>query len=149
MAIIRMDQPLFRNPWAELERMRREFDSLFRGWGTEFAPGVTVFPPLNISEDEHNIYVRAEIPGIKPADLDIAVEGDTLTIKGERKDVSGEEKVSYHRREIERGRFSRAVTLPTKVEPDKVTAEAKNGVLVITLPKAEEVKPRKITVKAD
>ncbi|MFH7325011.1 Hsp20/alpha crystallin family protein [Desulfurivibrio sp. C05AmB] len=149
MAIMRFyDQPVFRNPWADFERMRREFDTLFRGLGSEAARGgATVFPALNVSEDQHNIYVRAEIPGVAAADLEVGVEGDTLTIKGERRGRELGAQVSCHRREIESGHFSRALTLPTRVNPEGVTAASKNGILLITLPKAEEVKPRKITVK--
>ena len=147
MAIIRFtDRPLFRNPWADFDRIRREFDSLYRGVADSYgAP--TVYPALNISEDPQSIKVRAEVPGVKPASLDISVEGDTLTIKGERTACPTDEKLSYHRREIECGRFSRAITLPTKVNVDKVEAKSVNGILTITLPKAEEVKPRKIEVK--
>ena len=150
MAIIRFtDRPLFRNPWADFERMRREFDSLFQGLATEYPrrAGANVFPALNISEDAQALYVRAEIPGVKGADLDISVEGDTLTISGERTTCPADIKLSYHRREIECGRFSRAITLPARVDHNKVGAQYQNGILTITLPKAEEAKPRKIEIK--
>ena len=150
MAIIRFsDRPLFRNPWADFERMRREFDTLFHGLAPEYPgrPGGTVFPALNISEDADHLYVRAEIPGVKAADLDLSVEGDTLTISGERTTCPAGQQLSYHRREIECGRFNRAVTLPTKVNPDQVAAGFVNGVLTITMPKAAAVKPRKIEIK--
>ncbi len=150
MAIIRFtDRPLFRNPWADFERMRREFDALFQGLTGEYPRqvGGTVYPALNISEDADHLYVRAEIPGVKAADLDISVEGDTLTISGERATGPAEQRFSYHRREIECGRFSRAITLPTRVNPDQVGAGFVNGVLTIILPKAETAKPRKIEIK--
>lgn len=150
MAIIRFgDRPFFRHPWSDFERMRREMDTIFRDLAGEFPgrPGATVYPPLNISEDGNNIYVRAEIAGIKTTDLDISVEGETLTIKGERKACT-HEKASYHRREIDCGTFRRAVTLPTRVNVQKVEASAADGILTITLPKAEEAKPRQISVKA-
>lgn len=150
MALTRFyEQPGFRNPWADFERMRRDFDSLFRGWSGDApgAPGATVFPALNVSEDENAVYVRAEVPGVKAEELEIAVEGDTLTIKGERRLETGGEKCSYHRREIETGRFSRALTLPGRVDPQQVTASTSNGILLITLPRAEETKPRRIEVK--
>ncbi|MDF1614606.1 Hsp20/alpha crystallin family protein [Desulfurivibrio dismutans] len=146
------DQPVFRNPWADFEKMRREFDTLFRNLGSEVERGGgTVFPALNVSEDEHNIYVRAEVPGVAAADLEVAVEGDTLTIKGERRrfEVGEAGKVACHRREIDSGRFSRALSLPTRVDTEQVTATGKNGILLITLPKAEEVKPRRIAIKAE
>lgn len=150
MAIIRFtDRPFFRNPWTDFERMRREFDTLVQGVAAEYPGrfGAPVFPALNISEDAHTLYVRAEIPGVKAADLDLAVEGDTLTISGERKTSPPAAKLSYHRREIECGRFSRAVTLPARVAPDKISAHCQNGILTITLPKAEEAKPRRIAIQ--
>jgi HSP20 family protein len=149
MAIVRFaDQKLFRNPWADFERMRRELDALFQGEGSGAGarPGAMVFPALNISEDSTNLYVRAEIPGVAAGEVEISIEGDTLTIRGERKTGVADEQHSYHRRELERGRFSRAVTLPAKVQVDKVEAKAANGIVTITLPKAEAVTPRQIKV---
>ena len=147
MAIVRFaDQKLFRNPWADFERMRRELDALFQGTGSEYGGRATVFPALNVSEDSANIYVRAEIPGVSAGEVEISIEGDTLTIRGERKTCTADEKHSYHRRELECGRFSRAVALPTKVQVDKIEATAANGIVTITLPKAEAVKSRQIKV---
>jgi len=149
MAIIRFGgRPYFRQNWTDFERMRQEMDELFNAFsgGYPAEAGATVYPALNISEDTNNIYVRAEIPGVASADLDISVEGDTLAIKGERKACQVDEKVSFHRREIQCGRFSRAVTLPSRVDAGKVGAKAANGILTITLPKAEESKPRQIKV---
>ncbi|MDH4333159.1 MAG: Hsp20/alpha crystallin family protein [Desulfobulbaceae bacterium] len=147
MAIVRFaDQKLFRNPWADFERMRRELDALFQGGGPESGGRGTVFPALNISEDSSHIYVRAEIPGVPAGEVEISVEGDTLSIRGERKTCSAEEKHSYHRRELECGRFSRAVTLPCKIQVDKVEAKAADGIITITLPKAKAVIPRQIKV---
>ncbi|OGQ95056.1 MAG: heat-shock protein Hsp20 [Deltaproteobacteria bacterium RIFOXYD12_FULL_57_12] len=152
MTLIRFtDRPLPRNPWAELEKFKREMDMLWpRFFGGETAAKhvSSVYPPLNISENADNIFIRAELPGIQANDLEIFIEGDTLTIKGERRSKKANEKTSYHRQELEYGRFSRAVALPTKVDADKITALVENGILTITLPKAEEAKPRQITVKA-
>jgi len=144
-----MDRPMYRNPWAELDKMRQNLESWSRLFGPateEAVPEAAVYPPINITEDADNIYVKAELPGIAAADLEIFVEGETLTIKGNRQPRSLQEKVSYHRREIARGTFNRALTLPKKVEADKVTAKATNGIITITLPKAEETKPRQINV---
>ncbi|MFZ5776067.1 MAG: Hsp20/alpha crystallin family protein [Thermodesulfobacteriota bacterium] len=150
MAIVRFgDQKFFRNPWADFDRMRKELDLLFQGVGRELGPrSATVFPALNISEDAGNLYIRAEIPGVPATELEIAIEGDTLTIRGERKTCPVEEKISYHRRELECGRFSRAITLPCKVQGDRVEAKALDGIVTIVLPKAEEAKPRQIKVSA-
>jgi HSP20 family protein len=147
MAIVRFaDQKLFRNPWADFERMRRELDALFQGGGPEASGRGAVFPALNVSEGPAHLYVRAEIPGVAASEVEISIEGDTLTIRGERQTCKAEEKCSYHRREIECGRFSRAITLPTKVQVDKVEAKAADGIITITLPKAEAVKPKQIKV---
>jgi len=105
-----------------------------------------VYPALLISEDEDAIHVEAEVAGVRPEDVEISIEGETLTIKGERKTPTLEEKVSYHRREVEYGTFNRAVTLPTRINVDKISARSADGILFITLPKAEEVKPKKISV---
>jgi HSP20 family protein len=94
------------------------------------------------------IYVEAEIPGIKAEDLDISVVGRTLTLSGERKPEEAQD-VNYHRRERKWGSFRKALTLPEDVNADAILAECKNGVLKITLPKAENVKPRKITIKGE
>ena len=149
MAIIRFgDRPFFRTPLAGFEKMRRDLDSLFQGVSPEYGgrAGATVFPALNISEDSNNISVRGEIPGVPANSLDISIEGDTLTLKGERETCPVDDKLSYHRRELEFGHFSRAVILPTKVQVDKVQAKAVDGIVTITLPKAEDVKPKKIKV---
>lgn len=148
MAVIRFgNNPFFMNPWAEFDRVRRDFDSLFQGldrYRGRYSP--TVFPSLNISEDSANIYVQAEVPGVEAKSINIAVEGDTLTISGERQTCPADEKLSYHRRELECGSFNRSVTLPCRVGIEQVRAKAANGILLITLPKAEEAKPRQIKV---
>ncbi|MEJ2690870.1 MAG: Hsp20/alpha crystallin family protein [Deltaproteobacteria bacterium] len=149
MAIVRFgERPNYRNPWAEFEKMRREMDSLSKrvlggGPSRDYA---NVYPALLIIEDENAIHVEAEVAGVRPEDVEISIEGETLTLKGERKAPTSEEKVSYHRREVEYGTFNRAVTLPTRIKVDKITARSVNGILYITLPKAEEVKPKKINV---
>lgn len=152
MALLRWsDQEEFFRPFVEMERemdrLRREMDRLFTGFRGFRPLRVGVFPPLNVSEDKENLYVRAELPGIEPNDLDISVEGDTLTLRGERKGPEAEPSVSYHRREREFGRFRRSLTLPTRIDVNKVEAVFENGILKIILPKAEEVRPKQIAVK--
>jgi HSP20 family protein len=142
MAIIRW------KPTNEVDRLRQEVDNLFGSFlsGTESSFS-RVYPALNLSEKEDNFYVRAELPGVKPEDLDISVVEGRLLIRGERKIDVEEQKASYHRREREAGFFRRTIGLPVRVDPGKVSASMKNGVLTITLPKSEEAKPKKITVK--
>jgi len=106
------------------------------------------FPALNVWEDGTNLYAEAEVPGLNIEDMEILVEGDALTIKGERKQCEQSD-CSFHRRERGAGEFVRTLTLPVQVNADGVSAALKNGVLLVTLPKAETAKTRKIQVKAD
>ncbi len=140
----------WRNPFDELERMRRELDRLSGDFsGSVFRlPTAGVFPLVNVTEDHNTYYVRAELPGVKTDELNISVTGETLTLSGERKLPEESEKASYHRREREAGSFSRVISLPTRLEVDKVKAHAEDGVLTVVLPKAESAKPRQIAVKS-
>ncbi len=154
MAVIRWKPGLFgwhRDPFGEMDRLRREMDSIYSAFteGRGIAPAAGVFPALNMSEDDHNLYVRAELPGVAPENIDITTKQNNLIIKGERKIATEGEKVSYHRKERDAGNFRRIISLPTRVDSEKVTASCKNGVLTVTLPKAEEAKPRQISVKSE
>ena len=106
-----------------------------------------VYPALNLTDDGNHFYVRAELPGVDPESLDISVVEGQLLIRGERKIEPEEQKAGYHRRECEAGFFRRTMTSPARVDPGKVSADMKNGVLPVILPRAEEAKPRKISVK--
>jgi HSP20 family protein len=121
-------------------------DDLARGLFREPAAGV--FPLMNVTEDKDNYHVRAEIPGLEANELDISVTGDTLSVSGERKLPIEDEKAQYHRREREAGRFSRIISLPAQLDTGKVEAHCVDGVLTVTLPKAETTKPKQISVKA-
>jgi len=121
--------------------MFRVFDSAA---GSDSSTGV--FPPTNVTQDDNNYYVRAELPGIKAADLSITALRNRVSIAGKREISAESEKASYHRKERAEGEFSRTVTLPGEVVADKVEARYADGVLQLTLPKAEETKPRQIAV---
>jgi HSP20 family protein len=154
MAIIRYPNwlwPDFSNALDDVERARRHMDRLLSAFtrSGEAAPVVSgVFPPLTVTEDGDKIFVEAEIPGIAAEDLNISVIGKTLTLTGERKPEETED-VSFHRRERKWGSFRKALTLPDEVNADAIQAECKNGMLKIVLPKAEQAKPRKITIKSE
>ena len=130
--------------------MRREMDWLTEGLtgGRLREPAAGVFPLTNVTEDNDNFYVRAELPGLKADELNISVTGDTISISGERKLPVEDEKALYHRREREAGRFSRIVSLPTQVDTGKVEAHSADGILTVVLPKAEAARPKQIAVKA-
>jgi HSP20 family protein len=144
MAIIRWHD--LSNLNRPIERLQRDVNRLLTDFGRTAAPFHGLFPPVNVSEDGENLYIRAELPGIQPEDMDVSVESETVTLRGESKQAQMLENVSYHRREREVGRFRRIISLPTRIDPDAANASFKNGVLKITLPKAREVKPRQIQV---
>jgi HSP20 family protein len=106
-----------------------------------------VFPPVNITQDDDNFYVRAEIPGIKPSELSISALRNRVSLAGNREIPPEHERVSYHRKERAEGSFNRTLTLPSNVDAERVDARYAEGILTLTLPKAEETKPRQITVR--
>jgi len=137
-------------PWAEMNRLSREMDRLFGRSGNGMGRPVSVgsFPALNVWEDDDNLYAEAELPGFNLDDLEIYVTGNQLTIKGERR-APEQNGGTWHRQERGYGKFTRMIELPGDVDGDKVSAEFRNGVLSITLPKSEVAKPRRIEVKAN
>ena len=142
--------PPFGAVWSEMKRLQEETEQRLGRHGTDAprpsAPNVD--PPLNVWEDDNNLYVEAEFPELDLDDLEILVNGDNqLSIQGERKRPEQEAGMWRHR-ERSHGGFSRTGELPQYVDSDKVTAELQYGVLTITLPKRQEVKARRIEVKA-
>ncbi len=142
-------RPTFDSPFTDLDQLRREMLRLFdSGTGAAFNDiGVGVFPPMNITQDDDNFYLRAEVPGIKANELSISAVRNRVSIAGKREIKPEHERVSYHRRERPEGSFSRTVTLPTEADAERVEAKYADGILTLTLPKAEAAKPRQIAVK--
>jgi HSP20 family protein len=140
----------WRSPFEELEQIRREIDRAYGDLsGRVFRAQIAgVFPLTNVFEEKDNYYIRAELPGIKADELDISVTADSLSISGERKIAMEKENARYHRREREAGKFSRMISLPSQVDPEKADARSANGVLTVVLPKAQAAKPKQIAVKA-
>ena len=131
-------------------RLRNEMDRMLEGL-FESAPttgpvGTRAIPTLNVWEDDGKLYVEAELPGLKLDDLELYVDGNELTVKGQGQETR-EEGASYHRRERGVGPFSRVIQLPVEVDAENVDAALRDGVLTITLPKAQAVMPRRIEVK--
>jgi len=122
------------------------FGSFLAGLGEPFL-GYRAWPAIDVAEKEDAITVRAEVPGCKPEDIDVSVYGDTLTIAGEKKDSHEEEGDGFYHVESSYGSFRREVLLPTSVDEEKINADYKDGVLSITLPKAEKSKAMKVKVK--
>ena len=135
-----------RDMFSDWSRLSREMDRMFAGLGGGRAlESAGVYPPVNLSEDEENYYLRAELPGVDPQDLELTVINDTLTLKGERR-IAERENASFHRRERAGGVFNRVMSLPGQVNSTAVSARSEHGLLTVTLPKAEEAKPRQIKV---
>ena len=139
--------PNWSDPFDDITRWRKLFGTLddpARNFSD--LPHAGVFPLLNVSTTTDNYLIRAELPGIKAEDLDITVSGNNVTISGVRKIPDENNGAKYHRREREAGTFNRALTLPGPLDSNKVDAKLKNGILTIVIPKAEEAKPKKITI---
>ena len=142
--------PIHRRRGNGLARLHGEmddlFDSFFRGLDRPFS-GYKAWPPIDVAEEENTIIIRAEVPGCKAEDIDISVYGNTLTISGEKKQSEEKKEKGYYHVESSYGSFRRELTLPTDVDPGKVEAVCKDGVLSVTLPKAEKSKAVKVKVK--
>jgi HSP20 family protein len=139
-------------PFREISRLRGEMDRLWddyfgsgrrglQGLQPEFAPAV------DVKETDTQIVVKAEVPGMDPKDINISVTGEVLTIKGEKKSEREEKEENYHLVERSYGSFSRSLALPAAVDLDKIEAKYDKGVLTVTCPKKEEVKPKAIEIK--
>ncbi len=148
-----MSNIIRRDPFFEFTSLRDRMNQLFnQSFGFE-GPGLeqpltetNFLPPVDISEDEHNIVLHAEIPGVKPDDLNVTLENNVLTITGNRKFEEEKKKENFHRIERRYGRFTRSFTLPAIMDAENVNAVFENGILSVTLPRKAEFKPKQITI---
>jgi HSP20 family protein len=134
--------------WREMDRLQREMNRLFEDYSPNRMRSAPSYPAMNVWTNENGMLVTAEVPGVRPDDIDISVIGETLTLSGVRKPDEVQEENRFHRQERGYGKFNRTLQLPFPVAVDQVEAAFKNGVLSIQLPRAEEDKPRKISVKS-
>ncbi|HEY4590173.1 MAG TPA: Hsp20/alpha crystallin family protein [Thermoanaerobaculia bacterium] len=144
MAIVRRNDP-FRDLFSLQDQLFRTFGDAYRGREEE-SVGAPWSPLVDVFEDAEGITLKAELPGLDGKDVEIQVEGNTLTLKGERRLENEEKRDGYHRIERTYGAFSRTFTLPNTVDAEHITAESKDGVLGVFLPKKAETKPRQIKV---
>ena len=141
--------------FRDLYNLRKEIDEAFRGAGYNRPSGSAFlspiatrrFPLVNIGDDEDHVYVDAVVPGVSPADIDLSVLRNTLTISGERKVLDVQQGQVVHRSELGSGKFSRTLELPMDINPVKVSAAYSNGIMRVTLAKAEHAKPKRIDIK--
>ena len=145
MAIVRF------NPFREMETMQRQMNRLFdevMSYGTtgESSESISFVPAAEIQDSPDAIKLRMELPGIEPNDLDVQVSAEAVSVRGERKSEIKSDDRGIHRSEFRYGSFQRVIPLPSRVQNQQVQAEFKNGVLCLTLPKAEEEKNRVVKV---
>jgi len=138
----------------EMEGLQKNLEQVTKGFGLpglpkiSFLPGSNPrhFPQVNLSEDKDNVYLEAMAPGVAPESLNVNVTRNTITISGTKTELKTETE-HVHRQERVGGKFVRSVELPITVDSSKIAAEYKNGLLLITVPKAEEAKPHQIEIK--
>ncbi len=131
----------FLEPFEDMDKMFSDFMPALRRGQSGFVPAVDMY------EDKNNVVVEAQLAGIDPENVSISIENDVLCLKGESEKKSEVEEKNYYRKEISRGSFYRSVPLPAHVIGEKASAEAVDGVLKISIPKAAEVKPKTIKIK--
>jgi len=140
-------------PFKEMMTLRNALDRLFEesfvrpsAYWSNIDSGLTV--PVDVYQTDKDVVVKASLPGFKPEEVDISIIGDTINIKGEHREEKEEKQENYFIRERHYGDFSRTITIPVEIKSDQAEAVFENGVLTLTLPKAEEVKPRQIKIRA-
>ncbi|MDH5357067.1 MAG: Hsp20/alpha crystallin family protein [Gammaproteobacteria bacterium] len=137
-------------PFGLLDELQREMSSLFNAPSTETSFSTEDWAPaVDIKETDNEFVIHADLPGVKSDDIDVTAENGVLTIKGERESKKEEEKENYKRVERFSGSFIRRFTLPDSADLEKISAKTKDGVLELTIPKAEKTKPKRIEVKVE
>ncbi len=143
------------NPSREVQTLQERMNRLFEdAWGRaprsedDYITG-SWLPPVDVRETSEALEIQAELPGLQPADVTVSVEDGVLTLKGSRNFEKATEGETYHRVERSYGAFERSFTLPTNVNPDRIQAVYRHGVLHLTLPKREETKPKSISIKVE
>ena len=150
MAITRFS---YRNPWQELDQLTTRLGQVFSSFSGEWpakANGGTWLPAVNVEETHDELLLTAEVPGMNREDIDIELENNILTLRGEKAQAREEESSDrrYHVWERRYGNFQRSFTLPRTVRADQISAEYRDGVLTVRMPKAPEAKSRKIEIGA-
>lgn len=136
------------SPWNDILTLRREMNDLIDGLGgTRAEPGQVVWAPsVNVHEDEERLTIEAELPGVNEQDVDVSLEDNLLTISGEKREEERREKENFHVLERRYGRFERSFAVGRNVDPSRVEATFRDGVLRVMLPKPEESRPRRIRI---
>ena len=134
------------DPFVDMRRMQSQMNRLFDGLGT--SRSVASYPPVNFWTGEDSIVMTAELPGLSQDDIEITVRNSAISIRGEFSDQDIDDDLTWHRRERPKGKFSRSVELPFRVEADQVDARFENGVLTVEMQRPEDEKPKRIEIKS-
>jgi HSP20 family protein len=138
-------------PWTGLSTLQREMNRLFEALsdddGRHIAEQMTM-PAVEVSDTPEAVIVKAQVPGMSKDEIQVTVTDDALTLKGERKEEEEKKEKTYYRREFRYGAFTRTVPLPVAVQAEKATAQLKDGVLAITIPKSEQAREQTIPIQA-
>jgi HSP20 family protein len=136
---------------ASLRRLNSVLDEAFNSWPFQSEENGALtsawLPACDVFEDRDAVKIVAEVPGVRPEEIKLSIENNLLTIRGEKKQQAEEKSERVHRYERSYGTFERTFALPTTVDPDKIDASSANGILTVTIPKAERARPREIAVK--
>lgn len=151
MSFFSFSGPTGADPWQLLDRVRRDVEGAFQRVAA--APSAAtrggVYPPVNVYESEDGYVLTAELPGVRPDALQLSIEANRLTLRGERKiEYPDDGRTGVHRRERQAGTFRRTVELPLSIDASKVEAIHRHGILLVKLPKAAQHRPRQIQVQA-
>lgn len=139
------------DPLAEFDRLREEINDLFDVPRSPYVRGLfdrPVSPAIDVTEDGEQFTVTCDVPGMKREDVEVSLAHGVLTIKGEKKAPKRSDRARVYREETWEGKFQRTVAMPSEVDPGKVTADLKDGVLTVTLPKREDAKPKQIAIQS-
>ena len=140
----------FYQPGRAIDRFHRDADALWRLFRSPIAatPATQWLPAVDIKEEDERFVIRADVPGVDAADLDITMTDGVLSVEGKRESHTDEEKTGFRRTERVHGRFRRSFSLPDTADPNRIEADYQNGVLEITIPKQEVAEPKRIEVKS-
>lgn len=136
------------NPFGNLLELQRELERSLSAPSLNLEGGAHAFPPVNVFANGDCLVIRVEVPGFKIEEIGLTLAHNCLTLTGQRQPDNHDKPGSYHRRERAFGSFSRSIQLPEDLDPEKASAQCRNGLLTVRIPKAEAAKPRQITVQA-
>lgn len=149
MALVKWKNRNLYDPWADLKNLQEEINDLFNYDRLPTTAGLferSVTPAIDFLEAENEYIVTCELPGLDEKDVDVSIASNVLTIKGNKSTDKEEKKGKFYKKEMWTGSFQRTLSLPAMVDGEKVSAKLENGILNVTLPKKEEMKPRQISV---